>query len=81
MAAGSRGIDGAVSQLRATASRMAAPSAVVKSPARMPAKYGAAVRPAPKVTTKAVTAKSAGGGFALDMSEGDARDADFTRVA
>ncbi|UHC19294.1 methyl-accepting chemotaxis protein [Methylobacterium currus] len=86
-AARSQGIDGAVSQLRATASRMAAPSAVAKSPAQAPAKGLAAGRPAPKVTpksaaAKAVAAKSAGGGgFALDMREGDARDADFTRVA
>ncbi|MGX7708777.1 methyl-accepting chemotaxis protein [Methylobacterium sp. Gmos1] len=71
------GIDGAVTQLRATASRMAAPSAAVKSPVRAPAKrIAAASRPGPKAA-----AKSAGGGFSLDMSEGDARDADFTRVA
>ncbi|UHC19295.1 methyl-accepting chemotaxis protein [Methylobacterium currus] len=80
-------VDGAVSQLRATAARMAAPSAVVRSPARAPAKGLAAGRPAPKATPKSVTPKSAaaksagGGGFSLDMSEGDARDADFTRVA
>ncbi|WP_342151986.1 methyl-accepting chemotaxis protein [Methylorubrum sp. SB2] len=69
--AGAREIDGAVSQLRATASRMAA-SPVVKSPvSRAPAKRAPA-RPA---------AKSQGGGFAFDMGEGDERDADFTRVA
>ncbi|MET7248019.1 methyl-accepting chemotaxis protein, partial [Methylobacterium sp. EM32] len=68
----SRPMDGAVSQLRATASRMAAPSTVVKSPARAPAKRIAANRAA---------AKAVGGGFALDMGEGDPRDADFTRVA
>ncbi|SFK66415.1 HAMP domain-containing methyl-accepting chemotaxis protein [Methylorubrum salsuginis] len=67
----SREIDGAVTQLRATAARMAA-SPVVKSPvSRAPAKR-AATRPA---------AKAAGGGFAFDMGEGDDRDADFTRVA
>ncbi|MGX7708776.1 HAMP domain-containing methyl-accepting chemotaxis protein [Methylobacterium sp. Gmos1] len=71
------GVDGAVTQLRATASRMAAPSAAVKSPARAPAKRIAATgRPVPKAA-----AKPAGGGFSLDMSEGDARDADFTRIA
>ncbi len=70
-AAGAREIDGAVTQLRATAARMAA-SPVVKSPmGRAPAKRAAA-RPA---------AKAAGGGFAFDMGEGDDRDADFTRVA
>ncbi len=70
-AAATREIDGAVAQLRATASRMAA-SPVVKSPvSRAPAKRAAA-RPA---------AKSQGGGFAFDMGEGDERDADFTRVA
>ncbi len=69
-AAGAREIDGAVTQLRATAARMAA-SPVVKSPmGRAPAKRVAA-RPA---------AKAAGGGFAFDMGEGDDRDADFTRV-
>ncbi|KMO25411.1 hypothetical protein VP06_32775, partial [Methylobacterium aquaticum] len=67
-----RPIDGAVSQLRATAARMAAPSAVVKSPAKATGKRGPAPRPA---------GKSLGGGFAFDMSEGDERDADFTRVA
>ncbi|SFK66390.1 methyl-accepting chemotaxis protein, partial [Methylorubrum salsuginis] len=67
----SREIDGAVTQLRSTAARMAA-SPVVKSPvSRSPAKR-AAIRPA---------AKAAGGGFAFDMGEGDDRDADFTRVA
>ncbi|WP_342151987.1 methyl-accepting chemotaxis protein [Methylorubrum sp. SB2] len=71
-AAGSREIDGAVTQLRATAARMAA-SPVVKSPvSRAPAKRAAA-RPAAK--------SMGGGGFAFDMGEGDERDADFTRVA
>ncbi|NGM38995.1 methyl-accepting chemotaxis protein, partial [Methylobacterium sp. DB0501] len=70
-ALGARQIDGAVSQLRATAARMA-----VKSPVRGPAKRGAAVRPA-----KAAPKSPGGGGFAFDMSEGDERDADFTRVA
>ncbi|NGM38994.1 methyl-accepting chemotaxis protein [Methylobacterium sp. DB0501] len=70
-AAGSRPLDGAVSQLRATAARMA-----VKSPVRGPAKRGAAVRPA-----KAAPKSPGGGGFAFDMREGDERDADFTRVA
>ncbi|UHC19835.1 methyl-accepting chemotaxis protein [Methylobacterium currus] len=65
-------VDGAVSQLRATAARMAAPSAVVKSPARAPAKRVAAGLPAPR---------SLGGGFVLDMGEGDEHDADFTRVS
>ncbi len=41
-AASSRPIDGAVSQLRATAARMAAPSTVVRSPAKAPIKRGAA---------------------------------------
>ncbi len=60
-----------MTQLRATAARMAA-SPVVKSPvSRAPAKRAPA-RPA---------AKSQGGGFAFDMGEGDERDADFTRVA
>jgi methyl-accepting chemotaxis protein len=84
--AGSRGIDGAVSQLRATASRMAAPPAAVKSPARAPARHGAAAsRPAKAAARpaagRAAASKATGGGFALDMSEGDARDADFTRIA
>ncbi len=75
-AARSREIDGAVSQLRATAARMSAPSAAVKSPAlRTPAKRGGA-----RTASKSVGG-SFGGGFALDMGEGDARDADFTRVA
>ncbi|TNC05789.1 methyl-accepting chemotaxis protein, partial [Methylobacterium terricola] len=72
-------IDGAVTQLRATAARMAA-SPVVKSPVRSPAKRGAAGRPA-SAAKSASTPRSAGGGFALDMTEGDERDADFTRVA
>ncbi|SFV13694.1 Methyl-accepting chemotaxis protein (MCP) signalling domain-containing protein, partial [Methylobacterium sp. 174MFSha1.1] len=66
-----RPVDGAVSQLRAAASRMAASSTVVKSPVRAPAKRIAANR----------AAKAVGGGFSLDMGEGDPRDADFTRVA
>ncbi|MGE7418091.1 methyl-accepting chemotaxis protein, partial [Methylobacterium tarhaniae] len=78
-AARSRPIDGAVSQLRATASRMAASSAAVKSPAKAPAKapgkasvkWGAAARPG--------RASMGGGGFAFDMS--DERDADFTRAS
>ncbi|QRE73435.1 HAMP domain-containing methyl-accepting chemotaxis protein [Methylobacterium aquaticum] len=70
---GSPMIDGAVSQLRATASRMAAPSAVVRSPAKAMPKRGVPARPARK--------PASGGGFAFDMSEGDERDADFTRVA
>ena len=70
---GTREIDGAVTQLRATAARMAA-SPVVKSPvSRAPAKRAAA-RPAAK-------AMGGSGGFAFDMGEGDERDADFTRVA
>ncbi|MGE7419123.1 hypothetical protein ACQKLZ_33075, partial [Methylobacterium tarhaniae] len=72
-----RPIDGAVSQLRATAARMAAPSAAVKSPVRTPAKRGPAIRPAARPADKSL----GGGGFALDMSEGDERDGDFTRVA
>ncbi|MET7243359.1 methyl-accepting chemotaxis protein, partial [Methylobacterium sp. EM32] len=85
-AAGSRGMDGAVSQLRATASRMAAPPAAVKSPAQAPAKRVAAGRPAPRVPAKTAIARSTSGGFALDMGhgnsgDGDERDADFTRVA
>ncbi len=75
-AASSRPIDGAVSQLRATAARMAAPSTVVRSPAKAPIKRGAA-RP----MAKSAAGSLGGGGFALDMSEGDERDADFTRVA
>ncbi|KMO27333.1 hypothetical protein VP06_31060, partial [Methylobacterium aquaticum] len=67
-----RPIDGAVSQLRSTAARMSAPSAMVKSPAKATGKRGPAPRPA---------GKSLGGGFAFDMREGDERDADFTRVA
>ncbi len=63
-----------MSQLRATAARMAAPSAVVRSPAKAVAKRGAVARPAARQSVS-------GGGFALDMSEGDERDADFTRVA
>ncbi|OAS23033.1 hypothetical protein A5481_17905 [Methylobacterium platani] len=68
----SRRVDGAVSQLRATAARMAAPVATspAKTAVRTPARRAAASRPA-----------KAGGGFALDMSEGDERDADFTRSA
>ncbi|KMO28208.1 chemotaxis protein, partial [Methylobacterium aquaticum] len=78
-----RPIDGAVSQLRATAARMAAPSAVVKSPAKAsgkasakapgkaPAMGNSALRPARKAVSR--------GGFALDMSEGDEHDADFAR--
>ncbi|HJE22187.1 MAG TPA: methyl-accepting chemotaxis protein, partial [Methylorubrum populi] len=63
------GVDQAVTRLRATAARMAAPvSGSVRSPA-VRAKPGRATRPA------------AGGGFALDLGEGDARDAEFTRVA
>ncbi|CAO4162688.1 Chemotaxis protein [Methylorubrum populi] len=63
------GVDQAVTRLRATAARMAAPvSGSVRSPA-VRAKPGRASRPA------------AGGGFAFDLGEGDARDAEFTRVA
>ncbi|QRE73434.1 HAMP domain-containing methyl-accepting chemotaxis protein [Methylobacterium aquaticum] len=93
-AASSRPIDGAVSQLRATASRMAAPSAMVRSPAKGPVKRAVAAQPAAKSklsSAKLPSAKSpsarsmagglGGGGFSLDMSEGDERDADFTRVA
>ncbi|MCF4127260.1 methyl-accepting chemotaxis protein [Methylobacterium sp. SyP6R] len=78
-----RPVDGAVSQLRAAAHRMAAPSAVVRSPkapakmsgkmpAKAPSKPGAPARPARKAM--------GGGGFAFDMSEGDEHDADFTRL-
>ena len=63
------GMDQAVTRLRATAARMAAPvSGSVRSPA-VRAKAGRTARPA------------AGGGFAFDLGEGDARDAEFTRVA
>ncbi|MGV7031298.1 HAMP domain-containing methyl-accepting chemotaxis protein [Methylobacterium symbioticum] len=62
--AASAGVDQAVTRLRATAARMAAP-APVRSPA---------------VRAKPARA-AAGGGFALDLGEGDARDAEFTRVA
>ncbi len=75
-AAHSLEIDGAVTQLRSTAARMAAPSSVVKSPSvRSPGKRAAA-RPASRPM-----GSSLGGGFALDMGEGDERDADFSRVA
>ncbi|MGX5777451.1 HAMP domain-containing methyl-accepting chemotaxis protein [Methylorubrum zatmanii] len=60
------GVDQAVTRLRATAARMAAP---VPASVRTPAVRGKAARPA------------AGGGFALDLGEGDARDAEFTRAA
>ncbi|TXN53417.1 CHASE3 domain-containing protein [Methylobacterium sp. WL2] len=63
------GIDQAVSRLRGVATRMGtAPAAA--SPARGGAKARAG-RPT----------LAPGGGFALDMGEGDARDADFVRVA
>ncbi|TNC05790.1 methyl-accepting chemotaxis protein [Methylobacterium terricola] len=77
-----RPIDGAVSQLRATAVRMASPP-VVKSPVRAPATRGAVARLAKATPRSATTAapRSGGGGFAIDLSEGDERDGDFTRVA
>jgi methyl-accepting chemotaxis protein len=59
-------LDVAATQLRATAARMGAPAK-------------ASVRPADK--TRAGRRTLAGGGFALDMGEGDARDADFIRAA
>ncbi|MFC6789092.1 methyl-accepting chemotaxis protein [Methylobacterium komagatae] len=72
-----REIDGAVTQLRSTAARMAAPSSVVKSPSvRAPGKRAAA-RP----VSRPMGSSLGGGGFALDMGEGDERDADFSRVA
>jgi methyl-accepting chemotaxis protein len=64
---GHRGADAAVAQLRETAVRMRAPSAVVRSPA--PAARRKA-RPQPAV-----------GGFALDMGAEDERDAEFKRSA
>ncbi|MEH3148577.1 MAG: methyl-accepting chemotaxis protein [Methylobacterium frigidaeris] len=63
-------VEASVSQLRAAASRMAAPSAAVRSPLRNPGAARRERRPA-----------ASGGGFALDMSEGDERDAEFRRSA
>ncbi len=75
----SRPVDGAVSQLRATAARMAAPATVVTSPkatakvpAKAPAKRGTVARP--------VRRAASGGGFTFEMNEADERDADFTRL-
>ncbi|MCJ2139783.1 methyl-accepting chemotaxis protein, partial [Methylobacterium sp. E-066] len=61
-------IDVAATQLRATAARMGAP---VK---------GAAVKGAAK-TRLSRPGRAVGGGFDLDMGDGDARDADFVRAA
>ncbi|MET7246958.1 methyl-accepting chemotaxis protein, partial [Methylobacterium sp. EM32] len=70
-AAGSRVIDGAVSQLRATASRMAAPSAAVKSPARTTTRSAAKPR----------SGSPRGSGFAFDLTSAeDTRDQDFKRA-
>ncbi|WP_244936688.1 methyl-accepting chemotaxis protein [Methylobacterium currus] len=64
-------VDGAVSQLRATAARMAAPSAAVKSPSR------AAARSAAKPKANGLH----GSGFAFDMSAAeDVRDQEFKRA-
>ncbi|MGU3417822.1 HAMP domain-containing methyl-accepting chemotaxis protein [Methylobacterium sp. D54C] len=60
------GVDQAVTRLRATAARMGTPSAAIRSPS--PKRAGA-------------RGPAGGGGFALDMGEGDAQDAAFTRVA
>ncbi|SFH16054.1 methyl-accepting chemotaxis protein, partial [Methylobacterium gossipiicola] len=60
-------VDVAVTQLRETASRMRAPSAVVRSP-----KVAA---------TSRRTAGSKSGGFAFDMGGQDDQDADFKRSA
>ena len=57
------GVDQAVTRLRATATRMGAPSAAIRSPSP---KRAVGRNPA------------AAGGFALDMGEGDAQDAAFT---
>ncbi len=64
-------LDAAVTRLRGTAARMAAPAAPAATAAR-PRPAGAARRPA---------RDAAGGGFALDMGEGDAHDAEFRRSA
>ncbi|MGE7419151.1 methyl-accepting chemotaxis protein, partial [Methylobacterium tarhaniae] len=66
-AAHARPIDGAVSQLRATAARMAAPSAAVKSPVRSAA--------------KPLASGLRGSGFTFDMTGADdIRDQDFKRA-
>ena len=61
-------IDVAATQLRATAARMGAPAK-------------ASGRPADKTRAGRRTLAGGGGGFALDMGEGDSRDADFIRAA
>ncbi|KAA0125440.1 methyl-accepting chemotaxis protein [Methylobacterium sp. P1-11] len=60
------GVDQAVTRLRSTAARMGTASAAVRSPS-------------PKRASG--RSPAGGGGFALDMGEGDAQDAAFTRVA
>ncbi|SFH15784.1 methyl-accepting chemotaxis protein, partial [Methylobacterium gossipiicola] len=62
-------VDVAVTQLRETASRMRAPSAVVRSP-----KVAAAPR-------RPARSQPASGGFAFDMGGEDEHDADFKRSA
>ena len=62
-------IDAAATQLRATAARMGVPAK-----AKAVGKAGGKARPG-----RATLA--AGGGFDLDMGDGDARDADFVRAA
>ncbi len=61
-------LDVAATQLRATAARMGAPAK-------------ASGRPADKTRAGRRTLAGGGGGFALDMGEGDSRDADFIRAA
>ncbi len=64
------GVDQAVTRLRATAARMGTASGASSAAIRSPSPKRAGGR-----------GPAAGGGFALDMGEGDAQDAAFTRVA